>query len=470
MSERVRFSPSPTGALHLGSARTALFNRLFADATGGALVLRIEDTDVMRNEETSEDAILEGLRWLGITWDEGPDVGGSFGPYRQSERAAIYASALDRLRASGAVYPCFCSAEKLARDRVHDATVGVAPRYHGTCASLSDAERSARLATGEAHVWRFAVPAARAVDVDDAVHDTVRFETADIGDFVIVRSDGTPVYDFACAVDDGAMGITTVLRGDDHLSNTPRQILLHEALGQLPPKWAHMPLVTTADGAPLSKSGGAESLFALRGQGFLPLAVVNHTARLGWSAADAGVLTRAELAARFDIAAISRSSAVHDLARLRALNADVIRSLSLEQLTEAADPFMSPLPGWLSLDAFLAAVRDELVTLADVAALLAPVLGVLTPDDEARAALAVDGASEVLGVMVGEFAGAGETEPYALTQRLREVARSAGVAPRVALPALRAALTGRAHGLPIDTLLGLLGAERARNRLEVVLG
>ncbi|MDO9557633.1 MAG: glutamate--tRNA ligase [Coriobacteriia bacterium] len=470
MSERVRFSPSPTGALHLGGARTALFNRMLADAVDGVFVLRIEDTDAVRNQDASEDAILKGLRWLGITWDEGPDIGGPFAPYRQSERSDLYRTALARLRESRAVYPCFCSSERLAQDRADDAAAGLAPRYHGTCATLSEAERSVRLDAGEAHVWRFSVPASRVIDVEDAVHGTVRFEAADIGDFVIVRSDGTPVYDFACVLDDGAMHITTVLRGDDHLPNTPRQVLLHEALGQVVPRWAHVPLVTAADGAPLSKSRGAESMETLRQEGYLPLAVVNHIARLGWSVSEHGVLTLAELVSRFRVEALSRASAVHDPARLRALNAEVIHSLSPQQLAEAIAPFMSVLPDWISERDFLAAVQEELVTLSDVSALLAPVLSGLVPDEEARGALAADGAIEALGIMVAALRDAADVTPEMLARQLRDAAKSAGIVPRVALPALRAALTGRAHGLPISTLLGLLGVKRVRDRLKVALG
>lgn len=467
MNERVRFSPSPSGGLHLGGVRTALFNWLLARRTEGTFILRIEDTDAARVASGAAEAIAEDLRWLGLAWDEGFQVGGSHEPYVQSQRGARYADALARLRERGAVYPCFCTAETLAADRAADEAAGRAPRYHGTCAALPATERARRLAAGEPCAWRFSVPRGRVVTVGDLVHGEVSFRTDDIGDFIVARSDGAPVYDLACVVDDGEMGITTVMRGDDHLANTARQILLHEALGQTLPRWAHLPLVTAPGGAPLSKSAGAETVAELREQGFLPLAVINHAARLGWSLPSDDILSLPALAARFELEAVSRSSAVHDPARLRALDARLLRAMPSRVLVAALRPFASSLPEWLDLERLAGAVRDELVTRADLAALAAPLIEGGPLSAEGAAALCAPGARDALAAMLPALRAAeGAEGGEALTAACRAAAKGAGVAPRIALPALRAALIGQPHGLPIETVVDLLGRERMLSRVE----
>jgi len=313
---RTRFAPSPTGRLHLGNARTALFNALLAAHAGGLFVLRVEDTDAERSDAAHEAALLEDLRWLGLEWSEGPDVGGSYAPYRQSRRGPIHARHFDRLRADGRAYPCFCTAEELAEQRRRDRRAGRPPRYPGTCARLPRAEANRRLAAGEPASLRFRVPPDRTVTYRDLVRGEQQVATGEIGDFVIRRTDGTPAFLFANAVDDALMGITHVLRGEDHASNTPRQLLLLEALGFDAPTYGHLPLVVDADGRPLSKRGGAQSLGDLRAWGIRPEALRNYLLRLGHAPAAEGLLDGDALARAFDMERLGRAPARYDPGQL----------------------------------------------------------------------------------------------------------------------------------------------------------
>jgi nondiscriminating glutamyl-tRNA synthetase len=472
MGERVRFSPSPTGGLHLGGARTALFNRLVAWKTGGVFILRIEDTDIDRCDPACERSIADDLAWLGLAPDEGPGPGGPDAPYRQSERAAVYASALNALVASGAVYRCFCTPEQLARERDRHSEEGTASRYAGTCRSLTAADSEGRARAGESHVWRFAVDRSREVVVHDLVHGDVAFSGGTISDFVVARSDGSAVYDLACVADDGAMRITTVIRGDDHLSNTPRQILLHEALGHRPPRFAHIPLVVGPDGSPLSKSEGAMGLAELRAAGYLPAAVVNHLVLLGWS--DPGhreVMSLDEMTSAFDVARVSSAPATHDPARLRWLNAQHMRRLTRGARGEVIDPFIGPLPAPLDRAAVIAALADEVEVAGDAAALAAPLARPLPADADAALALASPLARAALQAATVALEVASPEPPPgdALSAGVRGAIKSAGVEMKVGLPALRAALTGRAHGLPIGTLLALLGPLESVGRIETAV-
>src|SRR5215203_554656 len=280
---RLRFAPSPTGQLHVGNARTALFNWLLANGKDGTFVLRIEDTDAERSTRESEDSILEDLRWLGLEWDEGPDVGGTGGPYRQSERLHLYTSYGNELLAGGHAYHCFCAPQKLEADRRAMLAAGRPPRYAGTCRSLSPDEARRRIEGGERAVVRFRVPEHIDVSFTDLVRGEVAFNTDVIGDPVLVRSDGRPAYNFAVVVDDALMEITHVIRGEDHISNTPRQVLLYRALGFAPPKFAHLSLVLGPDHTPLSKRHGATSVAEFRERGYLPEALTNYLALIGWS-------------------------------------------------------------------------------------------------------------------------------------------------------------------------------------------
>src|SRR3954451_12850607 len=325
---RVRFAPSPTGQLHVGNARTALFNWLLSHGHEGTFILRIEDTDAERSTKESEGSILEDVRWLGLEWDEGPDIGGAHGPYRQSERLHLYASYANELVGGEHAYPCFCSPQKLESERKSDLAAGRPPRYHGTCRALAREEVHARLEAGEKPVIRFKVPERIDVTFHDLVRGEVTFNTEVIGDFVLLRSDTRPAYNFAVVVDDALMEITHVIRGEDHISNTPRQVLLYRALGFTPPKFAHLALVMGPDHTPLSKRHGATSVSEFRERGYLPEAMTNCLALIGWSprtdAESTGtaeeLLPLEELARRFTLGNGGHSAGVFDPDKLAWMN------------------------------------------------------------------------------------------------------------------------------------------------------
>ena len=325
---RVRFAPSPTGQLHVGNARTALFNWLLAHGHDGTFILRIEDTDTERSTKESEASILEDLRWLGLDWDEGADIGGPHGPYRQSERLHLYASYANELIGSDHAYYCFCSPTKLERERKEDLAAGIPPRYHGTCRRIPPEQARARIEAGERPVIRFRVPESTEVAFTDLVRGEVTFNTDVIGDPVLVRSDGRPAYNFAVVVDDALMEVTHVIRGEDHISNTPRQLLLYQALAFTPPHFAHLALVMGPDHTPLSKRHGATSVAEFRLRGFLPEALVNYLALIGWSPGSAAddpgaieeLLPVRELARRFRIEDVGHSAGIFDVEKLSWMN------------------------------------------------------------------------------------------------------------------------------------------------------
>jgi nondiscriminating glutamyl-tRNA synthetase len=341
MSMRLRFAPSPTGHLHVGNARTALFNWLLARGQGGTFVLRIEDTDAERSTAESEASILEDIRWLGLTWDEGPDVGGPFPPYRQSERLDTYRDYAEKLIEAGQAFHCFCTAETIEAQRQKALADGRVPRYEGTCRSIPLDAARARRAAGESAVVRFRIPDVEEVAFDDAVRGHVVFKREMLGDFVIVRSDGLPTYNFAVVVDDSLMKITHVIRGEDHVSNTPRQVLLYRALGEAPPTFAHLSLVLGPDHTPLSKRHGATSVAEFRSKGILPESLVNYLALIGWSPGqDQELLPAAELARRFTLEAVGKSAGVFDLEKLAWVNRHYVKEAASDRLARLAVPFL----------------------------------------------------------------------------------------------------------------------------------
>ncbi|HVC38157.1 MAG TPA: glutamate--tRNA ligase, partial [Gammaproteobacteria bacterium] len=319
MNVRTRFAPSPSGQLHVGNARTALFSALLAAHSDGEFILRIEDTDAERSHTAMETALMEDLRWLGLNWQEGPDVGGKHGPYRQSERGQIYKTYIEKLTRQGLTYYCFCTPAALSMSRKTQLAAGKPPRYTGTCAHLTNAEVEARLAAGLKPALRFRVPEQGETVFEDLVRGRQVFAHNDIGDFVILRGDASPAFFFSNAVDDALMGVTHVLRGEDHLANTPRQLLIMKALDLTAPHYGHLSMVVGSDGQPLSKRHGSASLRDLITQNYMPLAVMNYMARLGHAYIDLDnkLLSLAELAAQFDIARISHSPAHFDENHLR---------------------------------------------------------------------------------------------------------------------------------------------------------
>jgi len=467
---RVRFAPSPTGGLHIGSARTALFNWLFARHAGGVVVLRIDDTDVARSETRHEESILEDLRWLGLDWDEGPDTGGPAGPYRQSERLERYRAAAATLLASGRAYHCFCTGERLEALRAEQRAAGVTPRYDRRCAGLSREEAGRRLAAGEPAAVRFAVPGAE-VAVDDALRGAVTVGAGALGDFIILRSDGVAGYNFATAVDDAAMGITHVIRGDDHLTNTARQLLLLLALGAPPPRYAHHGMILDPEGGKLSKRHGATSAGEFRELGYLPQALVNYLALLSWSHGEEEILERERLVAEFELERLSPSAAVFDRGKLDWLAHEHVMRLDPE---EHARRFAARLPAGTpppAAAALAAAAQPSLSAYGEAPAFAA---GVLEPPrlDEAAVAL-VGGARDQLEHLAEARAAAAEwLEPaaaLALLAAYREWGAARGLSARRLLMPLRLALTGSEHGPELHYVLGALDRATALARVRAAL-
>ena len=338
---RVRFAPSPTGHLHVGNARTALFNWLLARHERGTFILRIEDTDIERSTRESERAIMDDLRWMGLSWDEGVEMGGESGPYRQSERVAVYADHARQLLDRARAYYCFCSPETLAAERAAMLAQGLPPKYAGTCRVIPPTEAAARVAGGERAVIRLRVPSGREITFRDLVRGPVTFHTEVIGDPILVRSDGMPAYNFAVVVDDALMSVTHVVRGEDHISNTPRQILLYQAFEWQPPAFAHLSLVMGPDHTPLSKRHGATSVAEFRAKGYLPEALVNYLALIGWSPGEGEeVLPLDELARRFELTSVAHSAGVFDEDKLAWVNRHYLKTADPARLVELALPFL----------------------------------------------------------------------------------------------------------------------------------
>lgn len=339
---RVRFAPSPTGYLHIGGARTALFNWLFARQNQGTFVLRIEDTDTERLKEDSVAQILNSLRWLGLDWDEGPDVGGAYGPYYQSERQSFYQAAAAALLKEGKAYYCFCSEEELAKEREKQRQAGQTIRYSGKCRHLSDQEVQEGLARGDKPVVRIKLPEKGAIVVQDLIRGAVTFQFEQLDDFIIMKSNGLPAYNFACVVDDHTMAISHVIRAEEHLSNTPKQQFLYEALGYPVPQFAHLSMILAPDRSKLSKRHGATSVSEFREMGCLPEAIVNYLTLLGWSPSEeeGEILTPEQTLRSFSLEKVSKTAAIYDTQKLIWLNGQYLMNYAPEKLLPQALPYL----------------------------------------------------------------------------------------------------------------------------------
>ncbi len=464
---RVRFAPSPTGragaSLHMGVARTAIFNWLLARKMRGAFVLRVEDTDAERSNPESERSILESLRWLGLDWDEGPDVGGPHGPYRQSERLALYREAADRLVAEGKAYPCFCSEERLAARREAAKASGEDPQYDGGCGNLRPEEAAAR-AESEPHTIRFRMPR-RDIVVEDVVRGSVNFPAGMVGDFVLLRDGGLPVYNFACVVDDAAMEISHVLRGEDHLPNTIRQLVLYEALGAPVPVFAHLSMILGEDRSKLSKRHGAVAVESYREKGYPPAAFVNYLALLGWSPGDdREVMGLDELIEAFSLERLVKSGAVFDAAKLDWFAGLKIREEGAAALLPAARELLPEDDDARRLEK-LSVVIDRIVCAADLPEQLAVFADEApVPDAEAREWLdraALFGAlAEAISSIDGELTG------QDFKAAVKAAGQAAGAKGKELFMPLRAALTGRTHGPDLAAVAAVLGRERVLERLR----
>jgi len=473
VSMRLRFAPSPTGELHVGNARTAALNWLFARSLGGTFVLRIEDTDRERSTDAFAAGICDDLHWLGIGWDEGPDCGGAYGPYRQSERFDLYERYLAELRGGGRVYPCYCTEEELEEERSAQLARRVAPRYGGKCRRLTPDQRREQEARGRRPAWRF-LSEQTTLAFDDLIRGPVKFEGADIGDFIIVRSSGLPAYNFAVVVDDHLMRISHVIRGEDHLSNTAPQLMLYRALGFDPPVFAHHSLVLGADHAKLSKRHGAVSVRAFRDEGFLPEALLNYLALLGGSVADGKEIgTSSELIASFSLDRLGKGGAVFDEDKLKWLNAAHLKRIDGGRLAEQLLPFSGETGRRMAAenpDRFrqvAEACRDNLRTLTDIAPFMEifdPLRFAPTPE-----ALRTAGQErEVLAAFQEGFHQEQTGDGYFRRVVRRAEEETGRKGKRLLLP-LRLALTGRSDGPQLERIVVLLGAEEVSARIEKAL-
>lgn len=470
MTVRTRFAPSPTGRLHLGNVRAAAFNWLFAHRHGGAFVLRIEDTDVERNVEGGEAEILGDLRWLGLDWDEGPGVGGPHAPYRQSQRGAVYAAAAEALVASGHAYPCFCGEGELEGEIGKEGRE--VRRYSGRCRSLDAAQRARRLAEGPPPVIRFAVPEGLStVEVIDEVFGPISFPTSDIDDFVIRRSDGRVTYNFAVVVDDADMEITHVIRGVGHLSNTPKQALLFDALGRSRPAFAHLPTVLGPDGHKLSKRDGAAAVAELRRLGYPADAVLNYLSLLGWSHPEGKeVLSRQELVESVALDRVGRSDTQMDPEKLLWISSQQVALEDLDALAAHVAPFLDEerfgeaRSHWTQV---VAALRTRLDTYGAINEHLPLLFGRAERGGDAVAALAgYAGAVEVLERVSRALEDVDTWEDAALGAAVRAAGGKAGVTGGSLFHPVRLALIGSETGPDVGKILAALGREDALGRLR----
>lgn len=475
---RLRFAPSPTGYLHIGNARTAVLNYLLARKYNATYVLRIEDTDMERSTRQSEASILEDLRWLGIRWNEGPDAGGEFGPYRQSERFDIYKKYTDILLAEKKAYHCYCTQDELEEMRREASEAGRAFVYPGKCRNLGDAERAALEAQGRKPTVRFLVPDDETVVINDHIKGRVVFESGNIGgDFIIVRSDGVPVYNYIVIIDDALMKITHVVRGEDHLPNTPKQVLIARALNLPVPEYAHLSLVLGSDRSKLSKRHGITSVEVYRREGYLAEALVNYLAMLGW-AAESGeeILGVDEIARQIEMGNLARSAAVFDFQKLRWMNGMYIRACELSRVTDLFIPHLHEAGydttglerAWL--ERVIDAVRGNCEVLSDVARHAALFLDdIIEPDAEAAAMLQEPDSKTVVAEAHRLITGELDEAAYA-AGLVNLIKKNTGMKGKKLFMPVRAMLTGSLHGPELDITVPLLGYAKCRARIEYAHG
>ena len=477
---RVRFAPSPTGPFHIGGARSALFNWLLARRLGGKLVLRIEDTDLERSSRESEENIKEALRWLGITWDEGVDIGGPYGPYRQTERLDTYRPYTEKLLATGQAYYCYCTDEELEAERQELLAKGQMPRYMGRCRHLTPEDKARFESEGRKPAIRFHVPENRQIVFTDMVRGTVSFDSNGIGDFVIVKSDGIPVYNYAVVIDDSLMHITHVIRAEEHLSNTPRQILIYDALGFALPEFGHISLILGKDRAKMSKRHGATSVEQYRNLGYLPEALVNFLALLGWSpVGEEEIFSLQELIEQFSIDRVAKNPAVFDIDKLNWINAHYIKQASADKITELAIPHLKA-AGYINGEM----TAEQKAWLVDMVAVLQEHLSYAAQivdhvdiffndniefeNDEARQVLLDDDIPKVMDSFRTKLNQLDVVDVSSVKPLLKSIIKELKLGGKKVYMPLRVALTGKMHGPELYNIIPLLGKKRALDRLDTI--
>lgn len=476
---RVRYAPSPTGHLHIGNARTALFNYLFARHHGGKFIIRIEDTDVKRNVAGGEENQLTYLKWLGMDWDESVDVGGNYGPYRQTERLDLYRPLVQDLLDRGLAYRCYCTEEELEKEREEQMARGETPRYSGKCRHLTPEQLAAYDAEGRQYSIRFRVPEGRTFTFDDLVKGPISFESDVSGDFVIVKKDGIPTYNFAVVLDDHLMNITHVLRGEDHVSNTPRQLMIYDAFGWEPPVFGHMTLIVGENHKKLSKRD--ESVIQFIEQydqlGYLPEAIFNFIALLGWSPeGEEEIFSKDELISIFDANRLSRSPAVFDTNKLAHLNNHYIKNADPKRIASLAIPHLQRagrLPAELLpeqqawAEALVALYQEQMTAASDIVELSELFFrSELSVDDEAAAVLAEPQVPNLLSTFLAKVEGLADFSVENIGAAIKEVQKETGSKGKGLFMPIRVALTGQMHGRDLNQTIYLLGRDKVIERLK----
>lgn len=472
---RVRFAPSPTGYLHIGGARTALFNWLFARHNSGTFVLRIEDTDISRIEESSLESILEDLKWLGFNWDEGPDVNGPVGPYFQSQRQKIYPVYAEKLLEKGSAYYCYCTPEELEKRREQAMLEHRTPGYDRRCRNLSELERKKFESEGRKPALRFKVPESGQTKFLDLIRGELVFENKLLDDFVILKSDGLPTYNFANVIDDALMEITHVIRGDEHISNTPRQTLLYRALDFKEPVYAHTPLILGKDNSPLSKRHGAVSIGWYREQGFLPEAVVNYLVLLGWAPDGVRqILSRENMIKEFNIQRISKNPAIFDIEKLTWINSEYMKNLDLDKKTDLVMKYLESKNTALQYEKckikeIVNIIGDRFKTISDI-----EIYGSFFFTDEIKydekelsSKLSDEKVRKGLAILKEKFANI-SFDSQNIENAVRNIAGECGLQAKELIHPLRYVLTGKTVGPSLFEVIALLGRERTINRLSKI--
>ena len=466
METRVRFAPSPTGHLHIGNVRTAILNWLFAKNTGGKFILRIEDTDLERSADKYIDQICEDLQWLGLTWDEGPGVGGPHKFYRQSQRLPIYKKYAQKFLDDGKAYYCFCTPEELEEMRKESLARGESVVYNQKCLHLTEEQKKAYLAEGRKPAIRFKVPN-RDIIFNDLVKGDLSFDSKNIGDFVIMRGEGIPTYNFAAVVDDGLMEITHVIRGDDHVSNTPKQILIYQALGFSLPKFVHIPMILGPDRTRLSKRHGAISVDYYRYRGYLPEAIINFLSLLSWSSVSGEeILSIQQLIDEFDFKRLSKAAAIFDIEKLNWMNGFYIRQLDIDRLTEYAIPFLKhanyPIEDVERTKKIMALLQNYLDYMDQVIEQAAIFYqeSVTIYDQEARMIIRKDSSRRIFWSFLRELDTVEQLDANLFRKMMKTVQNETGIMGKDLWMPIRIALTGKLHGPELPHIAEILGKEK----------
>ncbi|MCR5260833.1 MAG: glutamate--tRNA ligase [Candidatus Gastranaerophilales bacterium] len=472
---RVRIAPSPSGNLHVGTARTALFNYLFAKKNNGKFVLRIEDTDLERSNEAYTQNIFDSLKALGLNWDEGPDVGGNYGPYKQSERFDIYPKYAQMLVEKGYAYECFCTQEELEAEKEESMRNKTAHVYSGRCRNLTEEQKAQFRAEGRKPSIRFHVPKGKEIVFNDMVKGELKFKTDLIGDFVIMKSNGTPTYNFAVVIDDMLMKINHIIRGEDHISNTPKQILIYEALGAEVPTFGHLGMILAPDRSKLSKRHGATAVSEFVEKGYLTEALVNFVALLGWSPSDGNeIKTVDEIAQDFRIHEVSSSNSVFEYDKLNWMNGQYIKKLDLKVLAEKLKPYLTKYDlNELTEEQYLKMVeitREPLTLLSDITDDVPYFFGEYPEiDDEARAHIDSEIGQMVLKDVMSKIDGWDFNNLHQILEDFRTYFKEQGIKAKITMWAVRAAVTGRTRGADMCGIMEVLGKDKVKKRIQAVI-